>query len=310
MRPPRKVQEILGHVLHERTSGHRNQPAVPVEPGPGPVPACPPGWRTGPPDFVGVGIKKAGTSWWHDLISAHPQVHPRTPVRPGARPPRAKELHFFDVQWGTPFDRADADRYHRYFPRPPGLLVGEWTPRYMIDCWAPAQLRLAAPDAKLLVLLRDPIERFRSGITHYEFMHQRIDHPRVVVEEVEYGRYATALARLARSYPREQVLVLQYERCVRDPKGELERTYRFLGLDPDVAANALAGARSAGGARKVEVPDGLRAQLHAEYEPEVRRLLAEWPDAVDVNLWPDFAHLAAVFRTSEPGASPRPRRAN
>ena len=261
------------------------------EPGPGPVPGCPPGWSVGPPDFVGVGTKKAGTSWWHDLITAHPHVHARQPVRPGLKPPRAKELHFFDLHWKGAFTGEDALRYRRYFPRPPGLEVGEWTPRYMVDRWAPAQLRLAAPEAKLLILLRDPVERFRSGLTHYLFLHGEMEHPRVLVEEIDYGRYASALARVARHFPRDQMLVLQYERCVRETKDQLARTYRFLGLDPDFASKALAGSQPARRGPKVEITDALRAELQVEYEPEVLRLLTEWPDMVDLALWPDFTHL-------------------
>ena len=88
--------------------------------------------RTGasaPPDFVGVGAQKAGTSWWNALIEAHPDVH-----RQGGQP---KELHFFDGLWEQPWSAADATRYARYFPRPTGAIAGEWTPGYMIDFWTP-----------------------------------------------------------------------------------------------------------------------------------------------------------------------------
>lgn len=121
-------------------------------------PGCPPGWRVGPPDFVGVGAQKAGTSWWHRLISEHPSV--------ALRPDQAKELHYFDSFFDRPFTRADAARYHGFFPRPYGAKSGEWTPRYLTDFWAHEQLRMAAPEAGIIVLLRDPVDRYRSGLTH------------------------------------------------------------------------------------------------------------------------------------------------
>src|SRR5437660_746473 len=45
-------------------------------------------WTAGPPDWVGVGVQRAGTSWWQSLLEAHPDVH--------GRGWPDKELHFFD----------------------------------------------------------------------------------------------------------------------------------------------------------------------------------------------------------------------
>ena len=74
-------------------------------------------WRTSAamrvlPDFLVIGAQKAGTSWWNRLIEAHPDV-----VNAGGQ---AKELHFFDRAWETPFSEAELRRYEAYFPAPPG----------------------------------------------------------------------------------------------------------------------------------------------------------------------------------------------
>ena len=55
--------------------------------------------------------------------------------------------------------------YERYFPRPQGAIAGEWTPRYMNVPGVVEAMKTLAPDTKLVVLLRDPVERFRSGRT-------------------------------------------------------------------------------------------------------------------------------------------------
>jgi len=282
------VRTVLRRGLRQLRGAESHRPR-PV-PGPGPLPTCPPGWSTGPPDYVGIGTKKAGTTWWHELISAHPEVYRREPAVPGRMPRRAKELHFFEVEWDSSFSEDDAARYHAYFPRPPHRLVGEWTPRYVVDCWTPAQLSVAAPDAKLLVLVRDPLERFRSSITHYLHRHGSLEHPRALVEEVQYGCYAAGLDRFTRHFSAEQILVLQYERCVRRPEAELAATYAFLGLDQGFVPDHLRTRVAAAEMEKVRLPPGLRSDLVAEYEPDVRRLAAQWP--VDLSLWPDFAHLA------------------
>ncbi len=71
-----------------------------------------PGERTGPPDFVGIGVQKAGTTWWYQLILTHPGVE-----RPGRHPQGAPLLR--PVRRG-PFGAGDVDRYHGWFPRPAG----------------------------------------------------------------------------------------------------------------------------------------------------------------------------------------------
>ena len=110
-------------------------------------PPCPEGWTTGPPDFVIFGAQKSGTTWWFRLIEQHPGV-----VQPANQRP---ELHFFDRSWETPFSDADARRYHDYFPVAPGKVTGEWTPGYLIDFWTPELIARAAPEARVLILLRD-----------------------------------------------------------------------------------------------------------------------------------------------------------
>jgi len=282
----RGVRDVLG-----RTLGPILGARTPAAPGPGPLPEFPPGWSVGPPDFVGVGIKKAGTSWWHRLISCHPGVHRRTPAVPGLNPPGVKELHFFQVQWAASLTDEGAMEYHRYFPRPPSKLVGEWTPRYMVDFWTPAQLGLAAPDTKILVMVRDPVERYRSGVSHYLARHSGIDHPRVLVDEVEHGRYGSGLDRIARHYPRSQILLLQYERCVLRPRVELERTYSFLGLeDTAFTPEDLAGLVNKARGEKLHLDAGLRAELAVEYRQDALRLAEGW--GIDLSLWPNFADLA------------------
>jgi hypothetical protein len=63
-------------------------------------PARPRGWVLGPPDFVGVGTQKSGTSWWYWLVCDHPQVT----VGFG------KELHFFDPYVRREFGEDDVSR--------------------------------------------------------------------------------------------------------------------------------------------------------------------------------------------------------
>ncbi len=175
-----------------------------------PPPPCPPEWEVGPPTFIGIGTMKSGTGWWCHQLLTHPDAVPS--VR--------KELHYFQYGWNKVFDEDAIKRYHQYFPRRPGIVTGEWTPRYMTDPWVPARLRKAAPEARLLVILRDPMPRLISNLRHHIYRYGPL-HPRFLIEAIERGRYATQLRRVLQHFPRQQVLVLQMEGCIKEPEREL-----------------------------------------------------------------------------------------
>lgn len=273
MKPPRD----LADALRRRLRGGAWPPYLPAS-----VPVAPSGWVVAPPDFVGVGAQKAGTTWWYALLTSHPGVH--------TAPGRRKELHYFDRFWDQPFSAHDARRYHSFFPRPTGGTAGEWTPRYMVDFWTPALLQQAAPDAKVFVMLRDPFERFCSGVTH-ELAHRAPHHaiiPELGVEKSAYGRQ---LAGVLAHFDRKAVVVLQYEQCVLDPGGELTRTLAHIGLDGfdpspgllDRGPEVTRGARYEPG---TDVRDAFVATLGAD----LARLLADFPE-IDRSLWPSCRGL-------------------
>ena len=252
-------------------------PSSPTESLPQP-PVAPAGWRAGPPDYVGVGTARSGTSWWDSLVRAHPHVS-----RPEGTP---KEVHFFDNCWQGALSQAEIDRYHAFFARPDGHLSGEWTPGYMLDVWTPALLHRAAPEARLLVLLRDPVERFRSGRTLAENRLTVGSTARAAANAAfNRGIYADQLLRLWAAFPREQVLALQYERCVADPAGELRRTYEFIGLEAEIPDGLDVAARvNASRGPKITLSAWQEDQLVRRYAPENERLATLLPE-LDLSLW-------------------------
>jgi hypothetical protein len=259
-------------------------------------PGCPEGWSTGAPDFVIFGAQKSGTTWWFRLIEQHPDV-----VQPANQRP---ELHFFDRLWAEWPSEEQIARYHRYFPRPKGKLVGEKTPEYMNCAWVPPMVKLAAPEARAIVLLRDPIERYISGLSHQDrgglIDEQDIegqtrvfgDRVRVVTDAIERGLYATQIEWLLQQYPAERLLVLQYEACAADAAGQLARTFEFLSLPPhELPAEELARPRNKSKLEKVVVPPEHVDLLARYYGPEVERLRVLVPD-FDLSLWPNFGDPA------------------
>ncbi len=231
----------------------------------------------GPPGFVGIGVQKAGTTWWHSLIARHPGVY----CHPGVH----KERHFFSALAERDLTGADIAAYHGWFPRPAGRLSGEWTPDYLYQDWVPTRLHAAAPDAKLLVILRDPVERYRSGCAHQLTYTGRLT-AADRVDAYHRGLYAADLERFEAVFGRAQMLVLQYERCRDDPAGELARTLAFLDLDDTWRPLDLASGVNRGDRRRAWRASPARdAELAEHYASDMARLASTHP-GIDLGLWP------------------------
>ena len=233
-----------------------------------------------------MGVHKAGTTWWWALLVKHPQID-------GVA--RRKELHLLERMRDGPISQAQRDWYYRQFPRAPGHIAGEWTPRYMAMPPMPTIIEDVAPGAKLLAILREPVERYRSGLKQWQEQTRRRslkrDEKSGKREALMRGFYGRQVQRLLEVVGPERLLVLQYEHCVRDPTAQFERTLEFLGVDPWLPEERLLETRyNQTIGEKDELSSKEDAALVAEYEPEVRLLKELVPD-IDLSLWPRFAHL-------------------
>jgi hypothetical protein len=243
----------------------------------------PAGRRTGPPDFIGVGVQRCGTTRWFDLISSHPEVLGSV---------GAKELHYFDRFFAGGCTAREIARYHEYFPRDGDGKTGEWTPMYASAPWVPPLLAAAAPDARLLVLLRDPVERYLSGLQLDAGRAKKRGaplSPYAPFEQLVRGFYHTQLTGLLRHFDRSRILVLQYERCTLEPIPQLRHTFEFLGLKDTDFVPELSARPQHQPDKPVLDEDTRRAYVQA-YEDDVRRLMGSFPE-IDVRLWPNFVHL-------------------
>jgi hypothetical protein len=241
------------------------------------APPAPPDWVCGPPDYVGIGAQRAGTSWWQTLVSRHPAVH--------VNPTVPKEIHFFDRFHDVACTDAHVDDYHALFPRPPGTLAGEWTPEYMVWPWCPPLLARAAVP-RLLVILRDPVERYLAGYT-FSVRRGAPAVPTIAGDAFHRGLYHRQLRHVLGYFERSQLLVLQYEACVADPLGQIRRTYEFLGLDPGFVPDQPDAPVKAIHA-KPSMDPRLRAQLVEAYRDDVAALAADFPE-IDPERWTSFS---------------------
>jgi hypothetical protein len=219
------------------------------------------------------------------------------------RSPIGKEVHYFDRFWQGDAPDDIAGEYASLFPRPPGQVTGEWTPRYMADFWMAPLLRRAAPDARLLVMLRDPVARYRSAIARlHRLAAQRGD--RVLLASVSdatwRGFYYEQLRHVFEYFPAEQVLVLQFERCVQEPVDEMARTWRFVGLEPPKKLPARLFKHKQAGRSTPELAPAISEELAERYRVDAMRLSELCPE-IELSLWRSLAGARGTRTTAAAG---------
>ncbi len=241
-------------------------------------PRCPEHWSTGAPDYIGLGAQRAGTTWWNHLIESHPAASPQP----------FKELHYLRSYWNRPFTDADVDKYHSYFPRPSGSITGEFSPGYLSHFWIPPLLNIAAADARFIILLRNPVDRYQSGL-ELQSETRRLNY-KSSSQAFRLGCYALQLENLFKYIPPERVQVLQFEKCLREPASQIAASYEFLGLDSSFIPVDLKTARNSNRGEQANMSAEDRANLVGAYEAEVLRT-KELVPSLDMSLWSDFTHL-------------------
>ncbi|HXM74083.1 MAG TPA: sulfotransferase domain-containing protein [Chthoniobacterales bacterium] len=197
-------------------------------------------------DFILAGAQKSGTTALHYFLSKHPDITMGD----------QQEIHFFDSDEffaGT----VDYDLLHRHFPRVArSTIAGECTPSYLY--WKPAAERIWQynPKIKLLVLLRNPIDRAFAHWNMQRFKgREPLDFLEAVKEEkiriggappiearrfayVDRGLYAQQLGRFFQFFPREQVKVMKFENFQTHQRETLDSIFSFLGLKPLAAVRS------------------------------------------------------------------------
>jgi len=232
--------------------------------------------------FMVIGAQKAGTTALFDYLGDDARLNLSSD----------KEPHFFDDEsqdWSAP----NYEAYHsRFAPDHPGL-KGEATPIYVF--WPQSLERIVAynRDAKLILLLRDPVERafsnwkmeYARGTETESFSvairegRQRLagkpanDPDRRVFSYVERGFYGAQVQRILSLFPRPQILIELAQELKSDPAAVLGRVYDFLGLAPpaaDPASRIVHAAREMNYGSKLTASDA--AYLRDIYEPDQRLL--------------------------------------
>lgn len=184
------------------------------------------------PNFVGIGAQKCASSWLYDILADHPE----------AALSAQKELDFFSYRYEQGYGW-----YERQFPdKPEAKVIGEISPSYFNEASVPERAKLYSPDLRILLSLRDPVERALSQHRHlvrigyitgpdYSFESALAINP----SYVEQGRYAVHLGRWLACFPQNRVHVVLMEDIKEDPESAARGVYEFLGIAPDHRPSAL-----------------------------------------------------------------------
>lgn len=248
------------------------------------------------PDFIIIGTQRGGTTSMYNYLVAHPAVGRAL----------TKEVRYFDLH----FDRGPA-WYRAQFPslrsgavlkRRTGMdrVVGEASPDYMFYPRAAARVADLLPSVKLIVVLRDPVERAYShywhqvtrGFESLSFEEAIAREPERLAGEVEKmladehyvsfpfhhhsyvarGIYVDQLERWMGTFPREQFLIVQSEAFYEGTANVMDEIFRFLDLPPWRSANYPTYNKMRAGSMEPSTREELR-RTFAPHDERLSRFL-------------------------------------
>lgn len=253
------------------------------------------------PDFLVIGAAKCGTTSLFDWVCEHPHVS-----RPSTDGRARKELLYFDYNFHRGVDwyrrhfplEQERDEFEREHGRP--FVTGEATASYLTGHWVPGRVRRVLPDVKLIVTLRNPVDRAYSAfqMSRRERLEECESFEEAIALEAERlageldrvhsdprynpplppplgywsylhrSRYAEHVARWLEVFPREQLLFLEFEDIVADPASALDRVHAFLGLAPHRGGEL----RKLNAGAYTEMNPRTRTELVEHFRPHNQRL--------------------------------------
>lgn len=192
-------------------------------------------------DFIIAGAQKSGTTALHYFLQKHPRITLGD----------QQEIHFFDNDelFAKP---VDYELLHRHFPPvKEGAIAGDCTPSYLYHKPAMERIWNYNPQIKLIILLRNPVERAFAHWNMQRFKQRepldfleaikaendRIKQASTPVEArrvayIDRGRYSEQLERVFKFFPKGHIKLIKFEDFQRDNRAVIDGVVQFLGLKP------------------------------------------------------------------------------
>jgi len=194
------------------------------------------------PDFIGIGFNKCGTTWLAEMLGAHPEI--------GFS--KIKEINFFNNVWAfadqrqkSKLEKEGIKSYEKYFNR--GKSVGEWCVHYAPDPNVAGRIKHYFPNVKILVSLRNPVEK---ALSYYNFgKYVTLEEDSKTFEEaikkrpayIERSMYYPLLKRYFDLFPRRNIKVILFDEIKKDSRAVIKDLYSFLDVDSSFVSKDIDG---------------------------------------------------------------------
>jgi hypothetical protein len=247
------------------------------------------------PTFLMIGAARSGTTTWYSCLQQHPEIFLPASKRP--------EPHFFLKE--AEYCRGLEYYSQRYFAAGQQMRVrGEASTSYICHDWVAQRIKQHLPDVKLLVMLRNPVDRafsnywhtVKSGLEKESFDDAlRLEEQRAreaadpflrtirPFAYVERGYYCQQLRHYLRFFPPEQLQVFLLDDWLSDPLAVLRKTFAFLGVEGSFVPANLNAVENQSTPPDLTMSAAARAYLDESYRAEIVELAALLKR--DLSLW-------------------------
>lgn len=218
------------------------------------------------PNVLVCGATKSGTTTLWTFFKEHPEALVGT----------RKELHFFDED--SRYDRGLAFYSGHFVDHAGEYAIVDATPDYLCFPTVPQRMYECLPDAKLIFIFRNPVDRAHSSYWHgfakgrpYAPFREAITDP-ANRDLLEKSRYAAGIKRYLDIFPRDQLLLLLTDQLAADPLAVRRQCYEHAGIDAEFLPSQDGGERRKNRARR---PRSVRIQRLAYRHLLTRRRKAQ-----------------------------------
>lgn len=174
------------------------------------------------PNFLYLGTSKAGSTWIFKVLSWHPEIY----VYEG------KNLGFFSTRFDEGWDWYTSN----FNPEPQHRVIGEVCHSYLVNNAAAGRIHEHLPNAKMMVCLRDPVDRtfsdYLDGIKNGKLQGSFEEELEKTPALINRSRYGTHLARYMERFDRKQIHIVSFDQLKSDPTSFAANLFQFLEVEP------------------------------------------------------------------------------